>query len=212
MNGTGNSTARMVRPRRNAKIWMTGFLTMRVIKTADPGGGLCNGSILSAIISKKYAYWTPPGSRTVPPTKSQKNLRYKTAQNEDQTASVTHVSTLEGGNGASERTNGASNGDKASPIVPDEFSHCLSSCVEKSKRCNGVGWDENEMNVKSAAQGLEETKGPASSRKGQGKESKREQQRAQLNPKEEGEMTVKDKDKKLSLKGRPNTGLSDDSD
>jgi len=53
------------------------------------------------------------------------------------------------------------------------------------KGCNGVGWDEDEMNVELGSR-TGGGKGPASSRKGQVKESKREQQRAQLNPKEKG--------------------------
>jgi hypothetical protein len=60
-------------------IWITGALTMTVMKKAEPAGALKRRSFVTLRTSldcyKSTAYWNPPGLRKIPPTKSQKNLR-----------------------------------------------------------------------------------------------------------------------------------------
>ena len=69
---------------------MMGALMMAVTKKAELGGALMANAVSWQHFEGRYmrdcwTHWNPPGSRNVPPTKSQKNLRQirpqKPAQN-----------------------------------------------------------------------------------------------------------------------------------
>jgi hypothetical protein len=119
---------------------MTGALIITVIKKASREGALevDRGQVRG---SRLMARWRtdciPPGSRKVPPTKSQKNLRQIKPQNPAQKVSARTRAgwpdELIGdptGRKKEENalTNAGSDSDKAGVFVPNELSHiCLTS-------------------------------------------------------------------------------------
>ena len=59
---------------------MMGALIITVTKMAEPGGALKANAVRwehveGQSVHERWTHWNPPGSRNVPPMKSQKNLR-----------------------------------------------------------------------------------------------------------------------------------------
>jgi hypothetical protein len=73
--GNGFSIDRMNSATTALMIGIIGALTMSDMKIAALGAGLYNGDQKTRATRGLRAYWSPPGSRKVPPMKSQKNLR-----------------------------------------------------------------------------------------------------------------------------------------
>ena len=94
-NGAGNSKA-IINPANTTEMICTiGALIMIVTKRAELGGALTI-DVVRALRGSVYAWLSthcsPPGSRNVPPTKSQKNLRQIKPQKPAQKVSADNYS------------------------------------------------------------------------------------------------------------------------
>ena len=80
MNGAGNSKATINPANTTEMICMTGALIITMTKGAERGGALMANAVRwerveGQCMNGRWTHCNPPGSRNVPPTKSQKNLR-----------------------------------------------------------------------------------------------------------------------------------------